>query len=350
MYENYIRDYMKRIGMNKKLRVLFIRPSKSSFIQNDLELLQKHFDVRVINFTSNVKKKPMEALKVLFFMIEGVLWADITLSWFADIHALIMVLLAKIFKRKSIVVVGGYEVAKVPEIGYGALVNPKLARRIRWVLEHADKILAVSEFSRKEILDFIDRRDVHLVYNAVDCSKFRPEKRKENLVITIASLIHQKTIGLKGLDTFVKAAKHLPEVRFVLIGGYEDGTIDKLKAIAPQNVEFVSFLSHPELIEWYQRASVYCQLSRYESFGVSLAEAMSCGCVPVITRNGALPEVVGSTGFYVNYGDENETADAIRKALHSGKGKEARERIVKLFSIERREKELKKVIEDLKQM
>jgi len=47
---------------------------------------------------------------------------------------------------------------------------------------------------------------------------------------------------------------------------------------------------------------------------------MLCECVPVVTKNGALPEVVGDTGFYVAYDDERDVAEGIKKALKSEKG------------------------------
>jgi len=80
---------------------------------------------------------------------------------------------------------------------------------------------------------------------------------------------------------------------------------------------------------------------------MALAEAMACECVPVVTNNAALPEVVGDTGFYVPYGDSKATAEAIKRALKSDKGKEARERIKNMLSLEKREKELIKIIEKL---
>ena len=76
-----------------------------------------------------------------------------------------------------------------------------------------------------------------------------------------------------------------------------------------------------------------------------MAEGMLCGCVPVVTDRGAIPEVVGDTGFYVPYGDPEATAEAIKEALNSNKGKQARERIKKMFPIERRERELISEIE-----
>ena len=74
---------------------------------------------------------------------------------------------------------------------------------------------------------------------------------------------------------------------------------------------------------------------------------MSCGCVPVATRNGALPEVVGETGFYVPFADSLSTARAIETAMTSGKNEEARHRILANFPIQRRELELVEEIESL---
>jgi glycosyltransferase involved in cell wall biosynthesis len=82
-------------------------------------------------------------------------------------------------------------------------------------------------------------------------------------------------------------------------------------------------------------------------FVMAPAEGMACGCVPVVTDRGALPEVVGDTGFYVPYGDEKATAEAIKKALNSDKGKKSRDRIKKMVPIERREKDLKEIIKEM---
>ena len=77
---------------------------------------------------------------------------------------------------------------------------------------------------------------------------------------------------------------------------------------------------------------------------------MLCECVPVATERGALPEVVGDTGFYAKYGDEKTTADAIKEALNSQKGEKAKERIKENFSCEAREEKLARLIEELRIM
>jgi glycosyltransferase involved in cell wall biosynthesis len=159
------------------------------------------------------------------------------------------------------------------------------------------------------------------------------------LVITVAN-ITGLTLKKKGLDTFVKASAYLPNIRFILVGKYDNSSVEPLKRIAGSNVIFIGYVSDDSLVALYRKAKVYCQLSAHESFGVALAEAMACGCVPVVTRRYALPEVVGDAGFYVPHGDPKATAEAIKKALKSNKGKLARERIRTYFSLETREQKL----------
>ena len=82
---------------------------------------------------------------------------------------------------------------------------------------------------------------------------------------------------------------------------------------------------------------------------MSVAEAMLCECVPVTTKNFALPEVVGKTGFYASYGKIDETTEAIEKALKSSrkKGQEARKYIIDNYSLKRRENNLIKTINEI---
>ncbi len=330
--------------MENRPRILFSSCDdlESSFIQNDLEFLRRHFDVKVVDSVFSIDRLK-DTLGTMRNLIGGILWADVVFVWGAGFDAFWAVGLSRIFKKRSIVVVMGYEVAEVPEIGYGAMLNSISAYTVKFVLRNANRVLAVSKFSKEEILKYTNSENVELVYNGVDCDKFKPKGEKEDLVITVGSILKNR-IKLKGLETFVETARFLPEVRFIVIGLSED-TIDYLKTLATSNVETTGFLSQDNLIQYYQRAKVYCQLSYRESFGMSLAEAMLCGCVPVVTNNAALPEVVGDTGFYVPYGDPKGTAGAIKKALNSAGEKEARERIEDMFTFEKREERLINEIE-----
>ena len=76
-------------------------------------------------------------------------------------------------------------------------------------------------------------------------------------------------------------------------------------------------------------------------------EAMACGCVPVVTERGALPEVVGDTGYYVPYGSAVAAAEAIEKALSSKRWLEARKRVEVKFGLKRREENLSSLLRSL---
>jgi glycosyltransferase involved in cell wall biosynthesis len=326
--------------------ILFLTSSLSSFVEGDLRMLEASYPLREVATGGGPTGSFGQRLSLVLSILSGVLRTDIVFSWFAHNHSYLAVRAARLLRKKSLVVVGGYEVAREPELGYGALLDPVMAEKVRYIIENADCILAVSEFSRREILAVAQPRRLETVYNSVDTSFFSPGGQKEDIVLTVC-LVSTANIRVKGLDTFIDAARQLPRARFVLIGRALDGALEILKRDAPDNVEFVGAVGQSELIGWYRRAKVYCQLSYRESFGVALAEAMSCECVPVVTDRGALTEVAGDTGFVVPYADMQATVDAISRALLAGTGPEARKRVYELFSREQREQELRWIIATL---
>ena len=308
-------------------RILFVSPSFQSFIEKDYKILKRKFKVKYVVYSYEHKKS---LLLLVPRIIKGVLWADLTYSWFGSFHAFFTVLFSKILHKKSIVVAGGYDVAKMTEINYG-LMNMRLWRlfpmfSFRW----CDKILAVSEYTRRETNENmdIDNEKVLVVRHGFDKNKFFVGEGKENIVITVGE-VNSRTLVRKGLINFVKAAKLLPNIKFYLIGKGEKESIQRLRRINQHNLLYKGFVPHKELATIMQRAKVYVQISAIESFGCSLAEAMLCECIPVVTACGAIPEVVGDTGYYVPYGDIEATAETIKRALKDGeaKGKKARKRI-----------------------
>ena len=82
----------------------------------------------------------------------------------------------------------------------------------------------------------------------------------------------------------------------MLAGEWWDGTGERLAADAAPNVRVTGRLSDEDLDALFASSAVYVQASLHEGFGLSLAEAMLAGAVPVVTSAGALPEVVGETG------------------------------------------------------
>lgn len=324
----------------REASILFVYTDLSTFVLDDLKILQKHFTVRPLNVTTFLVPRKAKHWIAYFKLFKEVLRADVVYSRWADLNAFFAVLFSAPLRKKSVVVIGGYEVANVPQINYGTLLSSAGRFEVKFILRHASKILAVSESSKKGILRFAKPKSLQLVYNGIDTEKFLPLGEKERSVITVVRKISPETAEIKRLDTFLKASVYLPDVKFVLVGEITGGFEAALKKIGGVNVEFTGYLSPEALLPYYRKAKVYCQISTHESFGVALAEAMSCGCVPVVTSRFALPEIVGDAGFYVPYGDPQATAETIKKALVSNRGLKARARIEKYFSLKSRERDL----------
>ena len=305
-------------------RVLFLYENDAAFVRDDLAILRERFDVTPLDCSRGV------TLGTLFGLLRGV---DITYSWFALGYAARAVLAGKLRGRPSIVVAGGWDVLAMPEIEYGAVRSRRGRRRARFTLRRANRVLAISEFSRRTIRE-LSGRDPTLVYLGVDTERFRPAP-KQDIVVSVGNITTQN-LRRKGMDAFVRAAEHVPGVRFVLAGNQAPDAIAALRNAAAPNVEFPGFLTDDDLRDLLARAKVYVQASYNEGFGLAVAEAMASGCVPVTTREGSLPEVVGETGFFAPLGDPAATGRAIREALASGGGDAARERVVSLFPIARR--------------
>jgi glycosyltransferase involved in cell wall biosynthesis len=150
----------------------------------------------------------------------------------------------------------------------------------------------------------------------------------------------------KGHSAFVRAAALLPPTRFVLVGRWLDEASEQLRALATSNVTFTGHLSPDELNSYFARASVYVQASRHEAFGVAVAEAMLAGCVPVVTRIGALPEVVGETALYLRSASPHEIASTIERGLkfdHDAR-QLFRDRVLARFSVEQRRASLSALV------
>lgn len=329
---------MSRAG-TRRLRVYAVVPCLHPFVRKDLELLRKTFDVRVGHY-----RGPWSVPSILL----GTLWADVTFSRFADVHAFPAVLFSRMFGKRSVVVVGGYEVAGIPEIRYGLTLSPVKSRILRYVLRRADRVLTVDESLKSDAVRNVgvDGGNITTVPNGFDPERFSFKGEKEDMVLTAYLCSTWERARLKGLDTFVRTAEYLPLLRFVAVGVHGP-VLEDLRRISPPNVTFVPPVTEDGLIPYYQRAKVYCQLSMREGLPNALCEAMLCECVPVGTDVQGIRTAMGDAGFYVPYGDPRATKEAVEKAIAGGSGTLARERIRRLFPLEQREKRFAEIIQGM---
>jgi len=329
----------------KNSRILFIKPwPSSSFITNDEEILKKHYDVNIIDRTFE-KHMILKVLKILLKKD-----VDLIFIWFAAHYFAPIVFLSRLFRIPSVIIVGGYDVANLPEINYGQFASSwHVKQRARFVLKYANKILVVDPSLKEDAIKNakIKGKNIDYLPTVYDANFWKPKGKKENIVLTVAMVSDMKKVKLKGLDVFIKSAKHVKETKFIIIG-IKDQAKKQIEMILPSNVELIEFLPKKKLLKYYQIAKVYCQLSLREGLPNALCEAMLCECIPIGTKYCGIPTAIGDTGFYVSFRDHIETAEAIRKALKNiNLGKKARDRIKTNFPLTLREVKLVKLINSM---
>ncbi len=319
-------------------RLILNGDTSLSFVAQDLQILHGHYDVEQLQY-----RGPKDLSRVYRSLRK----ADILLNWFADTPAFVATAFARWLRRPSIVIVGAYEVANEPEIDYGLQaqggIRARLRRRqLRWTLARADLTIAGSEFSKREILQVARPHAIRVIpHGGIDGQRFRPDGPRERLVTTVASVRDRQAFGRKAIPEILACARSIPTVPFQILGNSPGEWAAKMRAVAPANVRIVGALPPEALLKEYQRSKVYLQPSRHESFGVAVAEAMACACIPVVSDRGALPEVVGDSGYVVPFGSPTLLAEAVRQALDSEEGgRAARERVLQRFSLEARARAL----------
>lgn len=327
----------EREAPSVRRRILVVGPLTTMFAEADVDLLRRHHDVRILN-TVISRHRPVASAAAVCWIAMLAAWADLIYIWFADLHAYVAVRIGKALGRPSMVVLGGYEVASVPDLGYGLLADERMAPCVRYILDHADRILAVDEGLLLDAERFLNRRPSswRVLPTGYDPARYCPSGEKQDLVLTVFWGDNIGRARVKGLDIFLAAAALLPEIRFGVIGAC--GEVDAwLREQRPPNVEVIPPISRDELIGHYQRAKVYAQFSLREGLPNAVCEAMLCGCVPVGTPVQGITTAMGPLGYYAQLGDPEAGAEAIARALESPDGLAARERIAALFPIGRRE-------------
>jgi glycosyltransferase involved in cell wall biosynthesis len=215
----------------------------------------------------------------------------------------------------------------------------------------ATRLVTNSSYSRDEIkrnLGFTNGA-VQFVYHGLpDRFGELPGEPRERMALTVGN-VDRANLRRKGHELFVRAAALLPDVEFVLVGAWKDDAIDYLCRIATPNVTFTGRVGDEELLDFYRRASVYVQPSAHEGFGMSVAEAMLAGCIPVTTEAGALSEVTGDCAVRIESSRPDSVAEAVEKALIVSEAERAavRSRILEKFPLASRRVQIEQLIRSL---
>lgn len=216
---------------------------------------------------------------------------------------------------------------------YPDLLTPESSRyygQVGRAVESADQIIAVSEATRRDLLDLlkVDPTKVTVVYEAAgdDCAPLSAGEvavhRKrlglpERFILFVGTIEPRKNIPVL-LKAFARTWEKL-RVPLVVVGRkgwlYEEVFQTKDSLGLGDEVTFVGPAAGEQLVYYYNCADCLVLPSLYEGFGLPVLEAMACG-TPVVTSNvSSLPEIVGDAGLTVDPSDEDGLADAITRML-----------------------------------
>ncbi|MEM3526501.1 MAG: glycosyltransferase family 4 protein, partial [Candidatus Jordarchaeaceae archaeon] len=205
----------------------------------------------------------------------------------------------------------------------GGSVHPIVYDIERKGLHEADRIIAVSQFTKDKIVQYygIHPDKVTVVHNAVDLTytwfgDIPKINKRDKIVLFLGRLTLQK-----GPDYFVEAAKKClefdPNIKFIIAGtgSMEWQLIERVAELGiADKVLFAGFVTDEEREALYQIADVYVMPSVSEPFGMTALEALKYGTPVIISKQSGVSEVLKHC-LKVDFWDVNQLVDKILGVL-----------------------------------
>jgi glycosyltransferase involved in cell wall biosynthesis len=333
-------------------KILYFHNGLSSFVKKDIEIIEKEFELIIFHFNVTDKKKvPFFFIRQFLFILKNLFNSNIYITQFGGYHSVLPSLIAKILRKKSIIVLGGTDCVSFPSIRYGNFFKKGLKIATSISLKNASLLLPVDDTLVEYKYDYQPndypfqgykyfikniKTPYRVIYNGYDADKWRCLIKKEpNSFVTVgANLGSRFGFQLKGIDLIFEVAPLLPECKFYIVGG---SSINH--KLVPRNIILLDPIPNTELADFISSKQFYLQLSMSEGFPNALCEAMLCECIPIVSSVGAMPFIVGDNGYILNKKSTRELISIIEEALNPTKEintKMIRNRIEQSFNLELR--------------
>jgi len=347
-----------------KKNVTIVYSIKRSFVKSDISILEA-LEYNVFQIQSRPKKTLMsfvvsrikEKIKSIFYVSRS----EIVIIWFNDYHAFIPIIFSKLFFKKSVIIVGGYDAIVDKQNRHGlffkkgirsklAKINYRLVSEIWVVHKSLEKgcTYAKEKFNIVSgIRNFLDNKKLVIkeISTGYDTRFWDYDSKNQKIgVLTAAYFSDERVINIKGLDIFNKLAFLMPDVSFTIVGETKI-QIDNLINLNP-NVNVLGVQTRTQLKQLYQNSKFYFQGSRLEGLPNSVCEAMLCGCIPIGSRVFGIPDIIGNTGvLFDTEKDLVKVKDFMLSGIGEKESKQARNRIISKFNISKRIERIKENID-----
>lgn len=208
-------------------------------------------------------------------------------------------------------------------------------------LKQADHIIAISECTKRDILEFgnFDAEKISVIYQSCN-PRFADLPSQQDIDDTTSKyelpkryLLNVGTIEeRKNLMSAVKALKYLPDdIHLVSVGKktkYAEKVMKKADEIGVSHrLHLLSGVTDNELNAIYKKAELFVYPSRYEGFGIPIIEAIFSGLPVVACTGSCLEEAGGPHSLYVNPDDIEGMAKAISQIIDNEEEREERVRL-----------------------
>ena len=238
---------------------------------------------------------------------------------------------------KSVVTIHDLIFMHHPEY-YNRIDTKIYAWKFRQTCREADRIIAISECTKRDIMRFggVEPQRIDVVYQSCSTEfKVRESEKKlqevhssymlpERYIVNVGTIEERKNILLA-----VKAMPMLPADVSLVIVGRSTPYADMVKEYGEKNglgqrVKFLHNVPHKDLPAIYQMAEACVYPSRYEGFGLPIIEAIQSGLPVVACTGSCLEEAGGNDTIYVKPDDAYGMAEAIKQVLVGASGREER--------------------------
>ena len=195
----------------------------------------------------------------------------------------------------------------------------------------ADRILTVSEFSKKEIIKTLSLPEykIRMIYNGLDKTFVRSDSCSIDKVLTKYGISGRYILYIgnfsphKNVQGLVRAYSELPEglkssFNLVLVGSGDEreSLQEQVSDLGLKgNVIFTGEAADKDLPSIYSGAELLVFPSFYEGFGLPAVEAMGCGIPVIVSRGTALQEIVSDAGVLVDPHDTGSIREGMERLL-----------------------------------